>query len=114
MSYSAQAQATVGQLLEHCEAFELDYKVGPDHAVTIANAQATLCFGYFRAVHHLAFVYLEDSSIGMLQFCPPAEATTVRFIRIFLAHARANPQNHHLDPAAEVLTALALAFPCKQ
>lgn len=115
-SGGAQAQQTANDLLGSCEIYERTAVQKGDGRVTMPNIDSAVCFTYFTAVHQFVYLHLDGPGTpGTFPFiCPPSPngPTSTQFIRIFLAYARANPQDLHQHVALPVLTSLARAFPC--
>ena len=113
---SAHAQRTTGELFAFCEAYERGARQSGTE-VSIPNMDAAMCFGYFSAVHQLAHFYTIEAGgqkVKMLHaMCLPNKGPNItQLIRMFMAYARANPQEHHLIAVHGVLNAINPAFPC--
>jgi hypothetical protein len=104
---------TIGQLLNWCEDFEQSAKTNGTQ-ISLTTIGAGECYGYFTAIHTLAFLHLSGSAGSLPNVCMPNGPTKMQLIRIFIKYARDNPQDQHQDAIFGVLTALFRAFPCKE
>jgi hypothetical protein len=113
---SAHAQQTIGDLFTACEAYERGARRSGTQ-VSLPNMDAAMCFGYFTAVHQLAYFYTVEAGgqkvKALRAMCLPNKGPNItQLIRMFMAYARANPQTHHEGAVFGVLNAINPAFPC--
>jgi hypothetical protein len=118
VSWSAHAQRTIGELFTVCEDFERGARQNVG-SVSLPNINAGVCHGYFQAVGHLAYFYTAapgGKSVKALRFmCLPSNGPNVtQLIRMFMAYARAHPEEHHSSAVFGVVNAINSAFPCDE
>lgn len=99
------------ELLSNCEQFERTASVIAGK-VRYEGIDAAWCFGFFSAIIQLSG--WQDDRGAILKLCPPNEASTSQYIRIFTQYARTHPEQLHEDAGLVVWRALHTAFPCPQ
>jgi hypothetical protein len=114
--WSAHAQQTTGDPFTVCEDYERGARQNVG-SVSLPNINAGVCHGYFQAVGHLASFYRMEpggQSVKALRLmCLPSKGLSVaQLIRMFMAYARAHPEEHHQSAVFGVVNAINPAFPC--
>ena len=126
---------TLGELTRYCEALENYWRVFPPTGgtVTLPNqGSAAICFGFILAVDGLrsllGIVGGDNSSCQRspdgritggascrptLGICPPRDVTHPQELAVFLTYARSHPAQSHEPATAHFLSAMIMAFPCK-
>ena len=98
------------ELVESCNAVEQSAQSAPGDTVDI-SPEGLPCWYYMSAVQNMSAL-VDSKNERLLALCPPAESTTLDFVRIFLRSAERKNETDVNNPAVLVLHALTKAYPC--
>jgi len=101
---------TANELIESCSAVEQSAQSAPGDTVDI-SPEGLPCWYYMSAVQNMSAL-VDSKNERLLALCPPAESTTLDFVRIFLRSAERKNETDVNNPAVLVLHALTKAYPC--
>jgi hypothetical protein len=118
---ASQASAlTMGQLVARCAALNVtDIEVSLKSSKLLDALDAGKCWGHLEAYLDLATTQLRDPSlpnaIHPLGACPPPDSINFpHMVQMFLAFARAHP-NDMLEPAAQMVSMMLMEkYPCRR
>jgi len=102
--------SSANELVESCNAVEQSAQSAPGDTVDI-SPEGLPCWYYMSAVQNMSAL-VDSKNERLLALCPPAESTTLDFVRAFLRSAERKNETDVNNPAVLVLHALAKAYPC--
>ena len=101
---------TANELVESCNVVEQSAQSAPGDTVDI-SPEGLPCWYYMSAVQDMSAL-VDSKNERLLALCPPAESTTLDFVRAFLRSAERKNETDVNNPAVLVLHALTKAYPC--
>jgi hypothetical protein len=88
---------TANELVESCSAVEQSAQSAPGDTVDI-SPEGLPCWYYMSAVQNMSAL-VDSKNERLLLLCPPAESTTLDFVRVFLPSAEQKNENDANNPA---------------
>jgi Rap1a immunity proteins len=98
--------------VESCHAVEQSAQSAPGDTIDI-SPEGLPCWYYMSAVQNMSAL-VDSKNERLLALCPPAESTTLDFVRAFLRSAERKNEADVNNPAVLVLHALTKAYPCHE
>jgi hypothetical protein len=103
---------SANELVESCNVVEQSAQSAPGDTVDI-SPEGLPCWYYMSAVQDMSAL-VDSKNERLLALCPPAESTTLDFVRAFLRSAERKNETDVNNPAVLVLHALTKAYPCHE